>query len=166
MKKLEVYFDYLCPYCLEGHLNLKKLMPSHPDVEIVWCPCEAHPRPEEADIYSDIAIMGMYYLRDRGLNVEKYNDLVFLAHFDRRVRIDDPEILAEIAAACGAGAEDFKAALADRRYAQAVLDANQKAWGEKGWEAVPSYSCSGEDIGSRGGVLVPEEELDIFLKEA
>ena len=163
MKRVEVYFDYLCPYCYQGHKNLKKLLPSHPDVEIVWMPCEAHPRPETAKIYSDIANMGMFFLRDSGGDLGRYNDLVYSAHFEKGLRIDDIEVLASIAEECGADPNVFKAALNSGRYATEAVEANRRAWGEKGWEAVPSYSCGEKEIGSRGGILVPPEALNQFL---
>jgi len=40
--KLEVFFDYACPYCQQGHESLLELLPQYPQVEIVWYPCEAH----------------------------------------------------------------------------------------------------------------------------
>ncbi|MDR1669694.1 MAG: DsbA family protein, partial [Oscillospiraceae bacterium] len=46
LRKLEVFFDYACPYCRRGHEDLTALLPKHPDIEVVWRPCEAHPRPE------------------------------------------------------------------------------------------------------------------------
>ena len=165
MKRVEVYFDYLCPYCYRGHKNLKDLMPAHPDVEIVWMPCEAHPRPEVSKIYSDVANMGMFFLRDSGGDVDIYNDLAYEAHFEKGLRIDDVEVLASIAGECGADTTAFKKALCDGRYAAEAVEANRRAWGGKGWEAVPSYACGEKTIGSRGGILVPPEELGRFLSE-
>ena len=164
MKKIEVYFDYLCPYCYEGHKNLKKLLPSHPDVEIVWMPCEAHPRPEVSKIYSDIAMMGFFFLRDNGGDLDRYNDAVYEANFEKRLAIDDHDLLAAIAKDCGADEDAFRAALSDGRYNEEVFAANRKAWGDMGWEAVPSYAAEdGRTVGSRGGILVPYDELNKFL---
>ena len=61
---LEVFFDYACPYCQLGHQNLLALLPRHPGLEILWRPCEAHPRPEPARIHSDLAIQGMYLVQE------------------------------------------------------------------------------------------------------
>lgn len=166
MKQLEVYFDYLCPYCYKGHQNLAAILKSHPDVQVNWMPCEAHPRPEVRDLHSDIAIAGMYFVREKGGDVGKYNDLVYETHFEKKLRVDDVKVLADIAAQCGADAAAFVTALERGVYAQQVVDGNIRAWDTKAWEAVPSYSCAGKDIGSRGGVLVAPEALDAFLKNA
>ena len=163
MKKLEVYFDYLCPYCYKGHHNLLELLPKHPDVEVVWMPCEAHPRPEVRNIYTDIAMMGMFFLRDNGGNVALYNDLVYEAHFTHHQPVDNHDVLTAVAVQCGADADAFRQALADGRYNDEVLQANIHAWGDLEWEAVPSYVCNGAKIGSHGGVLVSPEALDDFL---
>lgn len=163
MKQVEVYFDYMCPYCYKGHLNLLQLLPQHPDVQIVWMPCEAHPRPEVRDHYTDVAIMGMFYLRDNAGDVERYNNLVYDAHFNQHVLIDAPDVLTQIAVQCGADADAFRTAIIDGRYADQVMQANIRAWGDMGWEAVPSYTCNGQKIGSHGGVLVAMEKLDEFL---
>ena len=32
--KLDVYFDYACPYCYRGHQNLLELLKRHPEVEV------------------------------------------------------------------------------------------------------------------------------------
>ena len=163
MKQLEVYFDYHCPHCYKGHQNLKQLLPHHPDVQILWQPCEAHPRPEVRDLYTDVATMGMYCVRDCGGDVDRYNDLVYEAHVQKKQRSDDPDVLTAIALTCGADEKTFRAALTDKGYADEVYQANIRAWMTHGWEAVPSYICEGKKIGSRGGVAVPLEDLDQFL---
>lgn len=163
MKKVEVFFDYLCPYCYEGHKNLRKLMPKRPDIEFVWVPCEAHPRPEVSKIYSDIAMRAMYFVRDNAGDLEQFHDLVYEANFEDKLPIDDAEVLAQLAGRCGVDSAALKKALADGMYAEDVHTANRYAWGDMGWEAVPSYACDGKKIGSRGGVLVPLEKLDEFL---
>ena len=163
MKQLEVYFDYLCPYCYRGHANLKELLKEFPEIEVIWKPCEAHPRPEVCRVYTDVANMGMFFVRDNGGDVVRYTEAVYAAGLDRGERVDDPDVLAPIAAESGVDPEAFRAALADGRYREEALEANRVAWGEMGWEAVPSYASGDRKIGSRGGILVPKEELRAFL---
>jgi len=164
MKQLEVYFDYLCPYCYKGHANLKDLLKEFSDISVIWRPCEAHPRPEVCKVYTDVANMGMFFVRDQGGDVLRYIEAVYEAGLGKGKRIDDPNVLAPIAEECGVDPVAFCAALKDGRYQKEALDANRLAWEEKGWEAVPSYSSGTKKIGSKGGVLVPKEELRSFLK--
>lgn len=161
--KVEVFFDYVCPYCYRGHRNLLKLLPKHPGTEIVWRPCEAHPRPEPAQVHSDLAIQGMYAAQELGGDLWKYQELAYAAHFEQGKNLSDAAVLCELAEGCGADRAAFRKALEDRRYAGRVEENNRLAWETLNLEAVPSYCCGKSLLGSRGGVLVPLEELDRFL---
>ena len=80
--KLEIFFDYICPYCYRGQDNLDAMLKKYPRLEILWRPCEAHPRPEPARVHSDVAIEGMYFLQEAGGDVDRYNHLVYEAHYE------------------------------------------------------------------------------------
>ena len=162
--QLEVFFDYACPYCYRGHKNLLELLPAYPELQILWQPCEAHPRPEEYSVHSDLAIQGMYFIRDNGGDLMKYHLLVFGGMFDRGEDISDPEILGSYAATCSADPKAFREALCDGRYGLKLERANRLAWEELAFHAVPSYRCDGRVIGSRDGIMVSKEALDAFLR--
>lgn len=160
---LELFFDYACPYCYRGHQNLLALLPDHPDLHILWRPCESHPRPESYGPHSDLAIQGMYYLEEQGLDLMGYHLNVYQALFDQGLDISDIEVLARCAAGSGVDAGAFRQALKEGRYTQKVLDGNQDAWGAHHLDAVPSYVSGRHFIGSRDGVLVSREQLSRFL---
>jgi len=63
--KIELFFDYICPYCYKGHANLLDLMPKFPELEMIWRPCEAHPKPEIFAVHSDLAIQGMFFIQEK-----------------------------------------------------------------------------------------------------
>lgn len=44
--KLEVFFDYTCPYCYLALHELNQLLPSYPELSVTWSPCELNPQPE------------------------------------------------------------------------------------------------------------------------
>lgn len=161
--QLEVFFDYVCPYCYQGHKNLLKLLPKYPKLAIIWRPCEAHPRPEPARIHSDLAIQGMYYVQERQGDLWKYHALVYAAHFDQGRNISDLSVLEQLAAECCSDGSGFHAALMENRYAQKVEEGNRAAWEEYGFSAVPSYRSGSYQIGSRDSVLVPPHKLEQFL---
>jgi len=93
MPKLEVFFDYACPYCLTGHEHLKELLPAYPDVEVVWSPCEAHPRPETYGLHSDLCIQGLFYALDQGVDAWEYHERMYSAALKDRVNIEDPDVI-------------------------------------------------------------------------
>lgn len=161
--KLEVFFDYICPFCYRGHKNLLNLKARYPQLEVIWRPCESHPRPEWAPIHSDMAIQGMYFIRDHQGDLWHYHDLAFGAVFERQKDISNLDQLAAMSAECGVDPDAFKAALSENRYGKEVEDGNRCAWGEHGLTAVPSYLSGSHFIGSQNGVLVTEKELDEFI---
>lgn len=163
-KAVEVFFDYTCPYCDCGIRQLLEILPDYPEVELVWKPCEAHPRPEPAGMHSDLAIQVMYFLRDQGLDVVSYHKRIFDACFRQRRRIDEPEMLADLAAECGADRKAVLEALRENRYAAEVEEGNRYAWEENKLSAVPSYRSGRRVIGSRDGILVPIEEVMDLLE--
>ncbi|MGC4019847.1 MAG: DsbA family protein [Muricomes sp.] len=52
-KKVEVFFDYACPFCYVGLKYLTDLLPQYDSIEIEWIAVEAHPRPEPRMDLSD-----------------------------------------------------------------------------------------------------------------
>lgn len=163
MIKIEMFFDYVCPYCYRGHRNLLDLMKEYPQIEIIWRPCEAHPRPEPWHIHSDMAIQGMYYMEELQADLWEYHRLVYEAHFDKGMDISSPEVLGLLASRCKADPADFKACLSNNHYGKRVEEGNRYAWGENHLDAVPSYRSGTRFIGSKDGFLVPKEKLKHFL---
>lgn len=162
---LEVFFDYACPYCLRGHQNLLALLPRHPGLEILWRPCEAHPRPEPARVHSDLAIQGMYLVQEAKGDLWQYHAMVYAALFEQGQDISDPGVLREIAAACGCEPGAFSNGLAAGRFSAEVEAGNRLAWEECRLDAVPSYRAGGKILGSRDGIMVPRRELARFLEQ-
>ena len=138
-------------------------MSDYPELQVLWQPCEAHPRPEEYSVHSDLAIQGMYFIRDSGGDLMKYHLLVFGGMFDRGENISDPERLSAYAAQCSVDPKAFREALCDGRYLAELERANELAWEELAFGAVPSYRCNGQVIGSRDGIMVSKGALDAFL---
>jgi predicted DsbA family dithiol-disulfide isomerase len=167
MRKLEVFFDYACPYCLRGHEYLKQLMGSFSDIQIEWRPCEAHPRPERGP-HSDICMQGMYYALEYGADIWAYHDLMFLACrrtcHKERIDIEDIDALAQYAAGL-LNQEDFRQALARGTYAERQRQGNDYAYETSGVWALPSYRMGGRKLDAQEGVGVPMDKLQEFLKE-
>lgn len=158
-KKLEVFYDYTCPYCYKGLNELRQLMSEHPRIELDFMPCEAHPRPEFAKVHSDLAAALAYFLKDEGLDVDTYNKNIYNAHFEEKLRIDDIDMLCEIAEKLGTDKEKTKEILVSGKYADKVISANELAWGELSFQAVPSYRYNGKTAGSFGGKLISKEDI-------
>lgn len=148
-RKIEVYFDFTCPYCYKGLKEFEDILKEQNNVEVVWYPCEAHPRPEFAKVHSDLAAQVMIFLQERGLDTKKFKDLVFHAHFEDALRIDDIDLLSAFAKESGADEIEVKELLTANRYADKVVANNQKVWADLALDAVPSYILDGKIAASK-----------------
>lgn len=161
--KLEVFFDYACPYCYEGLEYLRELLPRTHALEPEWFPCEAHPRPERYGIHSDIAMQGFYFAQENGIDAWAYNDRLFKAIFVERSNIEDAKIVAGCLGDLGADANTFLTVFKSGKYADIPAQNNRLAWGVNHLHAVPSYKLNGKILGSRDGMPVSENQLAAFL---
>ena len=162
MNNLEVFFDYACPYCRKGHGYLRELAAEHGGIDIVWRPCEAHPRPENYGPHSDLCIQGMFYALESGADVWVYNDAMYAAAHSGGTNIEDISALAEHLRGI-LDAEGFINALTAGRYAERVNEANDYAYEINGVWAIPSYRLNGAKLDAALGVGVSKDELFEFV---
>ena len=150
--KLEIFFDYLCPFCEMGHSYWCELLPRHPEIEPVWRPCEAHPRAEEpGGRHSDLAIQGALFVRESGADERAYHDAVFSACYDQGADIEDTQVLAACAVSAGAEKAAFLQALESGAYAAAQRECDRYAYGEKqvqGCLLISSPTADGQTLSS------------------
>jgi len=163
MRELEVFFDYACPYCLQGHEYLTELLPRHPDIAIVWRPCEAHPRPDRYGPHSDLCIQGMFYAQEQGLDLWAYHARMYAAALKERVNIEDLDVVAGRVYDL-LDPNTFQKVLESGRYEKHVTEANTYAWGQMSLRAVPSYRMGGRKLDAVEDVGVTKKQLAEFLK--
>ena len=162
MPKLEVFFDYICPYCLLGHEYLLELLPQYPGHEIEWRPCESHPRPEQHGRHSDLCARGMFFALEQGADLIEYHRRVYQAALTERANVEDLNVM--LAATEGLlDQKKLREALAGNQYVDRLLENNQLAWVQYDFPAVPSYRLNGELLKSTPGVGVSKEQLAAFL---
>jgi len=162
MRKLEVFFDYICPYCLKGHNFLKDLLPDYPDIEVVWRPCEAHPRPEQYGFHSDLCIQGFFFALEHGVDIWEYNERIYHAALIDHVNIEDPEVIAGHIY----DLLDYNAllkALYSCKYEKAISDTNDYADEQSDIWAVPSYRMDGRKLDSIEDMGITKAQLVAFL---
>ena len=162
MAKLEVFFDYACPYCLRAYEYLMALLPQHPDIEVVWRPCEAHPRPETYGPHTDLCVRGMFYARDHGVNLEAYHQRIFAAALTKREDIEDPEVIAKNVSTL-MDADALATALREGAYEAELAKANAYAYEESGVWAVPAYRMGDRKLDAVENVGVKKSQLQAFL---
>lgn len=165
MPKLEVFFDYACPYCLRGHEYLAELIPQFPQIEIVWLPCEAHPRPDRYGPHSDLCAQGMYFALEHGVDIWEYHTLMYGAALKKRIDIENVNTLADYAGSL-LDSEAFREALKSKQYKGKLLENNRLAWESYRFSAVPSYIMNGKTLISVEDIGVSKDRLMRFMSAA
>mgnify|MGYP000959355207 FL=1 len=165
MPSLEVFFDYICPFCLRGHKHLLEVLPDYPEVRVLWKPCESHPRPERYGPHSDLCIQGFFFAADHGADLLKYHERMYELAQKRRADIEDIDALAGNVADL-LDAEALRRALADGRYRELQQAANDYAYERNGVWAVPAYRMDGRKLDSIEGIGVTKGQIRRFLEQA
>ena len=163
MKVVKVYFDFLCPYCYRGILDLIDLIPDYKEIRFDWLPCEAHPRPERRQQYSDLAAEALLYVKGHKGDVITYIQKVFEAAFVQGKRIDDKEILLSLAEGCEVDLNRMKASMLRRDYRQDIMAINSDIWDIYCADAVPSYYNRNHILESKENHLISKEVLKDYL---
>jgi len=162
MPKLEVFFDYACPYCLQGHEYLLELLPQYPQIEIVWRPCEAHPRPDRYGPHSDLCARGMYFAAEHDADLMEYHDRMYRAALKSRADIEDLRIVSKLTDGL-LDSDAFNAALSGGSYLDRLSENNRLAWETYRFPAVPSYRMNGKLLKSIENVGVSKQQLAAFM---
>ena len=163
MRKMEVFFDYSCPFCLTGHEYLVEVIKQHQDIEIIWRPCEAHPRPEEYHRYSDLCVQGLFYALEQNVDIWDFHMKMYNAACKDGIDIEDPVALSNVFRDMfdPAGMVD---AIKSGRFEKSVLDANDYTYEENDVWCVPAFRLEGRKLDAVGGVGISKKELEEFLK--
>ena len=127
---------------------------------------EAHPKIEEPDHkpYADLAVQGAFYIRGINGDERAYNERVYKAIFEERMKADDISVLVKCAEEIGIDAAAFEAALKNANY-EKVQEANDYAYEVNKIWCVPSFVCGEKRLDAVGGVGVTPEQLDTFLAD-
>jgi len=163
MTKLEVFFDYICPYCRRGHEYLIELLPLFPDIEIEWRPCEAHPRPHGFGQHSDLCARGMYFAKECGADLLEYHSRMYKAAVDDNTNIEKSSVLSGLIADIVDSAEFIKA-LKNGCYEDRLLENNRLAWEVYNFPAIPSYRMNDKTLKSELGVGITKERLAAYFE--
>ena len=160
--KLEIFFDYTCPYCFRAHNNLTELISDYPDADIVWHPCEAHPRPESYGPHSDLCIQGYFFALENGVDIWAYHDRMYQATMKEHIDIESIDVLSEYVGDL-VDADAFRLALQQGSYHSALDEVNELAYEKSGVWAVPAYRMEDRKLDAIENIGVTKEQLRLFL---
>ncbi len=163
--KMEIFFDYTCPFCLKGHEYLLDLIGDYKDIEIIWKPTEAHPRPEVYGKHSDLCHQALLFALEKGVDVWLFHENMYDACLKKRIEIESVDALC-VYCADFLDAESLRAALEDKRYEKEQSAINDYAYDMSGVWALPSYRMEGKKLDSILGVGITKGKLKKFLDNA
>ncbi|MCL2618455.1 MAG: hypothetical protein FWD98_05305 [Defluviitaleaceae bacterium] len=164
IRKLEIFIDYACPYCLDVYGFLEELLPEFPGIEPVWRLCESHPRPHrhEDNPFSDLCIQAMFLAAESGVNAQAFHRRTFDILHRREADAEDIGSLCE-AYADLLGTEQLRHALESGRYRQALEAANCYAFEQSRVWAVPALRLGGASLDAKLKIGLTREDILDFL---
>jgi predicted DsbA family dithiol-disulfide isomerase len=170
MAKMQIFFDFECPYCKLGYEYLQEFIGNHPEIEIEWRPVEAHPRPENHPPHTDLSCQGYYIARELNADMPKFFAALFQAGAIERRNVEKADVLVDIVKDILDGAK-FKAILESGKYARQIDENNDLAYEKSGVWFVPAFRMKRTDgsekkLDAQGGVGVTREQVKAFLEQA
>jgi predicted DsbA family dithiol-disulfide isomerase len=164
MPKMQVFYDYECPYCKMGYEYLIEQIGSHPEIEIEWRPVEAHPLPEDHHPHTYLACQSYYIAKELGADMNAFHAAMFQAVSIERQNVEKPEVLCNILKGI-VDAGKFRAILESGKYAKQVDENNDLAYEKSSVWYVPAFRMNGKKLDARGGQGITPEELRSFLNQ-
>lgn len=165
MPKLQIFYDYECPFCKRGYEDLMSLIGNYPEIELEWRPIESHPRPEDHPPHTDLCIQAFYAALELNANLSDFHAAMFHATAKERRNVEQVDVLADIVKGLLDPAK-FRAIIKSGKYAAKVSENDDLAYEREGVWFVPAFRMNGRKLDARGGVGVARQELADFLENA
>jgi len=163
MKKVEMFFDYSCPFCFRGFRFLMESLPDYPHVEMVWRPLEIHQRPDDRfGLHSDLCIRAMFLAADKDVDLVAFHWKMFALFHHDKINVEDINTLAESLTEF-LDADELRKVLTHDRYVQELKDANTYALDTTGIWIVPAYRMEGHKLDAPNERSLTIEDVREFL---
>jgi predicted DsbA family dithiol-disulfide isomerase len=166
MAKIQVFYDYECPFCKKGYEYLVGEIKNRPDIELEWRPIESHPLPEDHPPHTYLACQCYYIARELGADMPKFHTAMYQAVSIERRNVEKPEVLCDILKDI-VDTDKLRAMLDSGKYAKQIDENNDLAYEKSGVWFVPAFRMPGPEgkkLDAKGGVGVSPEEVKEFLK--
>jgi predicted DsbA family dithiol-disulfide isomerase len=161
---LEVFTDFVCPWCYLATPRVKKLQQNF-DVDVQWVYFPLHPetplegmtlkdlfagRPFDLDaaharLKGLMDVEGLVFNPERTHTYNSLRDALYKAYFVDTRNVGDVEVLVEVAASCGISADAARRVLSERTFKEAV-DADWARARRYGITGVPSFVAGNQKL--------------------
>ena len=164
MRKMQFFYDYLCPFCKRGHEYLQQQISSHPDIEIEWLPVESHPLPEDYHPHTHLACQSFYAARELGADINAFHTAMYQAVVVDGRNVEKAEVICDVLKNI-TDSEKLKGLLESGKYAKQVDENNNLAFEKSGVWFLPAFRMGGKKLDAKGGIGITAQELRDFLQE-
>ena len=162
MPKIQVFYDYECPYCKKGYEYLMEQIRDRSGFEIEWIPVEAHPEPENHYPSTFLACQCYYIAIELGADMNAFHAAMYQAISAERQNAEKPEVLCGILKGI-VDSGKLRSILESGKYAKQVEENNELAYEKSGVWYVPAFRMDGKKLDAKGGTGVTPKELRDFL---
>jgi predicted DsbA family dithiol-disulfide isomerase len=163
MAKMQVFYDYLCPYCKTGYEYLMEQIGGHPEIEVEWRPMESHPLPEDYHPHTHLACQSYYAAKELGADMNAFNVAMFQAVVVEGKNVEKTEVLCDILKNI-VDIGKFQNILDSGKYAKQVEENNDLAYEKSDVWFLPAFRMNGKKLDAEGGFGISPSELRDFLK--
>ena len=162
MPKMQVFYDYECPYCKKGYGYLMEHIKNSPDIEIEWRPIESHPLPEDHPPHTNLACQCYYIALELDADMPKFHAAMYQAISIERRNVDDPQVLCDILKGI-VDSGKLRSLLDSGKYAAQIDENNDLAYEKSGVWYVPAFRMDSKKLDAKGGIGVSPDEVRKFL---
>ncbi|MDR3259203.1 MAG: DsbA family protein [Fusobacteriaceae bacterium] len=164
MNKLQIFYDYSCPFCKKGYESfLRVITPFIKDIDIEWIPVESHPRPENVHPHTDLCIQAFYIICELNGDIPAFHHAMYDALVIEKRDVEKSDVLADIVKNI-VDPVKFIEILESNKYADKVNQNNDFAYEKSGVWVVPAFRMNNQKLDAIGGIGVTDLQISDFLK--
>ncbi|MCL2218051.1 MAG: DsbA family protein [Defluviitaleaceae bacterium] len=164
MKKMQMFYDYLCPFCKKGYEFLQEKIANYTDIEIEWRPVESHPLPEDFHPHTYLACQSFYAAVELGADIHAFHTAMYKAIVVDRQDVEKIDVICAIVKNI-VDEKKFRDLLESGKYAKQVDENNDLAFEKSGVWYLPAFRMDDKKLDAEGGRGITPEQLEEFLRD-
>lgn len=191
-KQVEVFYDYICPFCYRGLKYIDDIKDDFPNIEFIYRPSEAHPSNGDDIIFDDAinkgialllnqdeieyqtpvspiprsykAMQAYNYIKENKGDFNKYNNNIYQAVFVKQKDIELITEILECAQDCDVDLVKLEDELNNTNYESKRTQDLEYAYISKKVEYIPTLIYNNKRLDAKPGIGYSKDELIEYLK--
>lgn len=190
-KQVEVFFDYICPFCYRGLKHLREVKDNYPEIEFIYRATEVNPENEDKIVldgetqkrlkvflneagldfnppympmgHTNHAFHAMNYIVAEQGEIDQYHHNVYQAIFVEQKDIEDINVVLECASDCGIDVEQLKQVLTLEDYTKQRQVDLEYAYLQNNIKYVPTLIAKDKRLDAIEALGFSKEQLIEYL---